>query len=413
VNIGIARAADVRSAARVSERPSAPDIVEALLQQAVVRRASDIHFEPGADGMVVRFRVDGLLQQVSTIPMSERAAVVSRIKILANLDIAEHRLPHDGRIRLVRHGRTVDLRVSTVPSLHGEKVVLRILDLASISIPLSRSGLSPDHFEALVALARRPQGTILVTGPTGSGKTSTIYACLNEIKSDTTNIVTIEDPIEYEIGGITQIAVHEKIGLTFAHCLRSVLRQDPDVILVGEIRDLETARIAMQASLTGHLVFATLHTNDAVGAITRLVDMEIPPYLIASSLSAVLAQRLVRRLCAACKVPWVPDAATRATLGVGSERELVLYRPGRCEACHGSGVVGRTAIFELVPVTDDLRALIGGRSSEVDLRACAREEGARSLFVDGLQKVLDGSVALEELRRVAEPDSGEGRPRLA
>jgi len=242
-----------------------------------------------------------------------------------------------------------------------------------------------------------------VTGPTGSGKTSTIYACLSDIKSETTNIVTIEDPIEYEMDGITQIAVHEKIGLTFAHCLRSVLRQDPDIMLVGEIRDLETARIAMQASLTGHLVFATLHTNDAVGAITRLADMEIPRYLIASSVTAVLAQRLVRRLCPECKVGYEPDAGTRMLLHADAA-PLTLYRAQGCPTCHGSGVVGRTAIFEQVPITDDLRALINDRASEADLRACARGEGARSLFQDGARKVLDGTIALEELKRVAEPD---------
>src|SRR5262249_33515211 len=280
---------------------------------------------------------------------------------------ADHRLPHDGRIRLVRKGRAIDLRVSTVPSLHGEKVVLRLLDLDGVSIPLPSCGLAADHLATLQSIMRRPQGAIFVTGPTGSGKTSTIYACLNDIKSETTNIVTIEDPIEYEMDGITQIAVHEKIGLTFAHCLRSVLRQDPDIILVGEVRDLDTARIAMQASLTGHLVFATLHTNDAVGAITRLADMEIPRYLIASSLSAVLAQRLARRLCPACKQAHEPHATTRALLGAG-DGPLPLSRPRGCAACHGSGVSGRTAIFELVPITDDLRALINDRGSEADLR---------------------------------------------
>ncbi|PYO00979.1 MAG: type II secretion system protein GspE [Candidatus Rokuibacteriota bacterium] len=394
---------EVRLTGFSSERRSVPDLVDALLEQALARRASDIHLEPGADGMVVRYRVDGMLQQITTIPAADRAAVVSRIKIMANLDIAEHRMPHDGRIRLVQKGRALDLRVSTVPSLHGEKVVLRLLDLDSVAIPLGGCGLAPDHLASLQELTRRTQGTIFMTGPTGSGKTSTIYACLTDIKSETTNIVTIEDPIEYEMDGITQIAVHEKIGLTFAHCLRSVLRQDPDIMLVGEVRDLDTARIAMQASLTGHLVFATLHTNDAVGAITRLADMEIARYLIASSLTAVLAQRLVRRLCPDCKVGYEPDAATRMLLGAGSGPRT-LYRPNGCPACHGSGVIGRTAIFELVPITDDLCALISDRGSEAELRACARAEGARSLFQDGVRKVLDGTIALEELKRVAEPD---------
>ncbi len=250
---------------------------------------------------------------------------------------------------------------------------------------------------------RRPQGAIFVTGPTGSGKTSTIYACLNAIKAETTNIVTIEDPIEYELNGITQIAVHEKIGLTFASCLRSVLRQDPDVILVGEVRDVDTARIAMQASLTGHLLFATLHTNDAVGAITRLADMDVPRYLIASSLSAVVSQRLVRRLCSACKQATAADAETQMMAGM--TEPLMIYRAVGCKACNGTGVVGRTAIFEMIPITEELRTMINDRASDPELRACARRDGARSLFQDGFQKVIDGTIALEELKRVAEPDA--------
>src|SRR6266566_708505 len=366
-----------RGAATEFRNPSAPrlsatDLVDNLIDRAIARRASDIHFQPSTDGLLVRFRIDGLLQHATTISVSERAAVLSRIKIMANLDIAEHRLPQDGRIHLVRGSRALDVRASSVPSLHGEKLVLRLLDLDGVSIPLPSCGLSADHLATLQSIMRRPQGAIFVTGPTGSGKTSTIYACLNAIKAETTNIVTIEDPIEYELNGITQIAVHEKIGLTFASCLRSVLRQDPDVILVGEVRDVDTARIAMQASLTGHLLFATLHTNDAVGAITRLADMDVPRYLIASSLSAVVSQRLVRRLCS---------------------------------ACNDTGVVGRTAIFEMIPITEELRTMINDRASDPELRACARRDGARSLFQDGFQKVIDGTIALEELKRVAEPDA--------
>src|SRR5438874_5663906 len=310
-----------RGAATEFRNPSAPrlsatDLVDNLIDRAIARRASDIHFQPSTDGLLVRFRIDGLLQHATTISVSERAAVLSRIKIMANLDIAEHRLPQDGRIHLVRGSRALDVRASSVPSLHGEKLVLRLLDLDGVSIPLPSCGLSADHLATLQSTMRRPQGAIFVTGPTGSGKTSTIYACLNAMKAETTNIVTIEDPIEYELSGITQIAVHEKIGLTFASCLRSVLRQDPDVILVGEVRDVDTARIAMQASLTGHLVFATLHTNDALGAITRLIDMEIPPYLIGSSLIAVLAQRLVRVLCPVCKTAVEPEPAVLGQLGL-------------------------------------------------------------------------------------------------
>ncbi|MEK7387269.1 MAG: GspE/PulE family protein, partial [candidate division NC10 bacterium] len=307
---------------------SASELVDSLIEEALTWGASDVHLEPNEEGMQVRFRVHGFLQNVMVVPPRERAALVSRIKIMANLDIAEHRLPQDGRIRIRQNGHAVDARVSTIPSLHGEKVVLRLLDLNGVAIPLNRIGLRDVHLQELQRLIRRPQGIILVTGPTGSGKTSTIYASLKEIKSEAINIVTIEDPIEYEISGVTQIAVHDKIGLTFEGCLRSVLRQDPDVILVGEIRDRETARIAMQASLTGHLVFATLHTNDAVGAITRLLDMEIPPYLIASSLSGVLAQRLVQVLCQACKVPAKPDADLCAKLLDPTGSRLYQRGPG-------------------------------------------------------------------------------------
>ena len=386
----------------VAEAASAPRLVDSLIEEALAWGASDVHLEPSEQGMQVRFRVHGLLQNVMTIAQSERAAVTSRIKILASLDISEHRLPQDGRIRMRQHGRAVDARVSTIPSLHGEKVVLRLLDLNGVAIPLDRIGLRDAHLQALGRLIRRPQGIILVTGPTGSGKTSTIYGALNQIKSETINFITIEDPIEYEISGVTQIAVHEKIGLTFESCLRSVLRQDPDVILVGEIRDRETARIAMQASLTGHLVFATLHTNDAVGAITRLLDMEIPPYLIVSSLSAVLAQRLVQVLCPGCRVPAKPDVEVHAWLDPAKSR-LFQRGPG-CERCHGLGAVGRTGVFELVTMTSALRALVISRASEAVLRQAAISDDSPSMFLDGLAKVADGQVAYEELVRVTEPE---------
>ena len=385
---------------------SAADLVDSLVEEALAWGASDVHLEPNEQGMQVRFRVHGFLQNVMTVPPRERAAVVSRIKIMADLDIAEHRLPQDGRIRIRQNGHAVDARVSTIPSLHGEKVVLRLLDLNGVAIPMDRIGLRDVHLQELQRLIRRPQGIILVTGPTGSGKTSTIYASLKEIKSEAINIVTIEDPIEYEISGVTQIAVHDKIGLTFEGCLRSVLRQDPDVILVGEIRDRETARIAMQASLTGHLVFATLHTNDAVGAITRLLDMEIPPYLIASSLSGVLAQRLVQVLCPACKVPARPDADLCAKLLDPTGGRLYQRGPG-CEKCHGLGAVGRIGLFELVTVTPTLRSLIIARASEAELREAAHSDDFPSMFQDGLVKVADGQVAYDELMRVTEPD----RPR--
>ena len=389
---------------RQAQKPLSPsDLVDNFIQEALVRRASDVHLEPHESGLLVRFRVHGLLQNAMLVPPDDRAAVVSRIKIMANLDIAEHRLPQDGRIRLRQNGHAVDVRVSAMPSLHGEKLVLRLLDLDGVAIPLDNIGLREDHLKELRRLTAKPQGIIFVTGPTGSGKTSTIYAALNEIKSEKNNIITIEDPIEYEMTGVTQIAVHDKIGLTFANCLRSVLRQDPDVLLVGEVRDQETARIAMQASLTGHLVFATLHTNDALGAITRLRDMEIPPYLIASSLSGILAQRLVQVLCPDCKVPAQHDAKLLARLGPAAAK--MFQRGPGCERCSGLGAVARVGIFELVTMTPELRALIVNRASEAELRhLVSAGEDLHSMFQDGVAKVIDGCVAYDELVRVTDPD---------
>ncbi|OLC75954.1 MAG: hypothetical protein AUH72_19720 [Acidobacteria bacterium 13_1_40CM_4_65_8] len=388
------------NAFRSRGKTTAPDLVANVIQQAIARRASDIHFEPTETGMLVRFRVDGLLQHAGDIPAEARAAVTSRIKILGNMDISEHRLPQDGRMKMREKHQSVDMRISTMPSLYGEKVVMRLLDLDNAALPLSGTGLNADNLITLQRLIRRPQGVLFVTGPTGSGKTSTLYACLNDIKSDTLNIVTIEDPVEYEMVGVTQIGVNDRIGLTFASCLRSVLRQDPDVILVGEVRDLETARIAMQASLTGHLVFATLHTNDAIGAITRLLDMEIPPYLIASSLIGVLGQRLVRLLCPLCRTAVEPDPEVRDQLDLPLNARFSQAKG--CDFCHGAGAAGRTGVHEMLTITPELRQLITARASEAQLREAARTTGWHSLFEDGMRKVLEGTVAYEELLRVAE-----------
>ncbi|MBI2216494.1 MAG: type II/IV secretion system protein [Candidatus Rokubacteria bacterium] len=376
--------------------------VEMILSRAVATGASDVHLEADADGMCVRFRIHGVLQAVGRVPLEDRAAVISRTKILSNLDIAERRLPQDGRIKLQIGQGVVDIRVAVTPSLHGESAVLRILDLNAVSLPLSRVGMPPDIYEATHALCRRPQGLIFVTGPTGSGKTSTIYGCLNDIKGPHIKIITIEDPIEYEMATVTQIAVHEKIGLTFASCLRSALRQDPDVIVVGEIRDEETARIAMQASLTGHLVFSTLHTNSAIGAIPRLIDMGVPPYLITSSVNAVIAQRLLRVSCPGCKEPWEPSAEIRVQLGL--REPVILYRAPGCDRCLGTGVVGRTGVFELLTLTPALSELIMCKASEIELRRAARAAGCVPIFNAGLAKVLAGEVALEELTRVVSPE---------
>ena len=384
------------------EAAAVPDLVDSIIQQGLARRASDIHLESAEKGLLVRFRVDGMLQDVCELPAESRAAVIARIKIMSGMDITEHRLPQDGRIKIREKVRSVDIRISSLPSLYGEKVVMRLLDLDNTALPLTSTGLAEDNLKEMARLIRRPQGVIFVTGPTGSGKTSTLYACLNDIVSETINIVTIEDPIEYEMPRATQIGVNDRIGLTFASCLRSVLRQDPDVILVGEVRDVETARIAMQASLTGHLVFATLHTNDAIGAITRLLDMEVPPYLIASSVNGILAQRLVRVLCPVCKQRVDPDGAVREQLRF--DAAVKFSRAPGCEFCRGAGIAGRTGIFELVTVTTNMRQLITSRGTEAALREATRSVGSRSLFQDGLRKVLSHAVAYEELLRVAEPD---------
>ncbi len=391
-----------KSGREAQEASGVPALVDDLMRQAIGRRASDIHMEPRTQGMRIRFRIDGLLHDTGFVGADEWPSVVARIKILAKLDITEHRLPQDGRFRIHIDSRAVDVRISAIPTLHGEKVVMRLLDLKATAIPLERVGLSDSQFGALLDILDRPQGMMLVTGPTGSGKTSTIYACLNEIKSEALNILTIEDPVEYEIEGITQISIQEKIGLTFAACLRSVLRQDPDAILVGEVRDTETAHIAMQASLTGHLVMATLHTNDAIGAIARLQDMGIPPYLISASLTAVLAQRLVRCLCPACKKPWEPDCAVRQVLGI-EDQPVVLYREQGCPKCSDSGVVGRMGIFELLVITPAIRAAINARADEETLHHEARAAGMTmtTMFEDGVRKVLDGIISYEELLRVA------------
>jgi general secretion pathway protein E len=291
-----------------------------------------------------------------------------------------------------------DIRVAVTPSMHGESAVLRILDLTAVSLPLSHVGMPPEIYDAVHTLSRRPQGLVFVTGPTGSGKTSTIYGCLNDIKGTHLKIITIEDPIEYEMDGVTQIAVHEKIGLTFASCLRSALRQDPDVIVVGEIRDEETARIAMQASLTGHLVFSTLHTNSSVGAIPRLVDMGVPPYLITSSVSAIVAQRLLRVMCRGCKEPWEPPADVQAQLGLS--QPVTLYRAHGCERCLGTGVIGRTGVFELLTLTPGLNDLIMRKAGENELRREAQAGGYVPMFAAGISKVLAGDVSFDELVRV-------------
>ncbi|MBI3778757.1 MAG: type II secretion system ATPase GspE [Gammaproteobacteria bacterium] len=377
-------------------------LINALLTQAVREGASDIHIEPFETRSVVRYRIDGVLRDIVEPQRALHGVIVSRVKIMASLDIAEKRMPQDGRITLRLAGRPVDVRVSTVPTGHGERVVLRLLDKQAGRLNLTGLGMADDTLKTLVGLINQPHGIILVTGPTGSGKTTTLYAALGKLDSTQHNIMTVEDPIEYDLDGVGQIQVNPKIELTFARALRSILRQDPDIIMIGEIRDLETAQIAVQASLTGHLVLATLHTNDAVGAVTRLVDMGVEPFLVASSLIGVLAQRLVRKICPACRQTRAPDAAELRLLTVnGSEpRSLPIYVPVGCAACANTGYQGRTGIYELLTVDDSLRSLIHDGASEGKLRDYARTRGMHTIRDDGLRWVRAGATSLEEVLRV-------------
>lgn len=386
-------------------------LLNALFQQAVKERASDIHIEPYEKELDVRMRIDGVLHRVLTPPKIIQEALISRIKIMSNLDIAEKRLPQDGRIRLLIGGRDIDIRVSIIPTSYGERAVLRLLDRKQGLIGLWEVGLSKDDERKLEELLQKPYGIILVTGPTGSGKTTTLYAALNRIHTEEKNIITVEDPVEYQLKGIGQVQVNPKIGLTFASGLRSILRHDPDVIMVGEIRDLETAEIAMQASLTGHLVLSTLHTNDAPSAIIRLIDMGIEPFLVASSLTAVLAQRLVRIICPYCKEAYEPSEAemsylntTRYTPESSSGHAPHLYRGRGCEKCKGKGYLGRTGIFEFLVIDNEMRPMIIDRADSQTIRNYATSRGMKTLRIDGIEKVLMGITTLEEVLRVTQRD---------
>ena len=374
-------------------------LINALFTQALRDGASDIHIEPFETRSVVRLRVDGTLRDLIEPARALHATIVSRVKIMAQLDIAEKRLPQDGRITLRIAGRPVDVRVSTIPTGHGERVVLRLLDKQAGRLDLSRLGMDEDTLAHMDRLVREPHGIVLITGPTGSGKTTTLYAALSRLDANALNIMTVEDPIEYDLDGINQTQVNTRIEMTFARALRTILRQDPDVVMIGEIRDLETAQIAVQASLTGHLVFATLHTNDAVSAVTRLVDMGVEPFLLASSLIGVGAQRLVRRLCMDCRQPFTADATQLRALGL-TPTDGTLYSARGCAACNGTGYRGRTGIYELLNVDDDLRRLIHDRASEQTLREHAQARGMRSLRDDGMRWAGQGLISLEEVVRV-------------
>ena len=382
--------------------------VNQLLIRALHEGASDIHVEPKEKCTKVRFRIDGMLFDAKTAPAKMHPAIVSRLKIMSNLDISERRLPQDGKIHVRISGRSVDLRVSVLPVTQGEKVVVRILDSSSIMRGLDNSGMEPDVIEKFRQQIALPHGILLVTGPTGSGKSTTLYSALAELKSDTANISTVEDPVEYDLEFCNQVQVHEQIGMTFAAALRSLLRQDPDIIMVGEIRDQETARIAVQAALTGHLVLSTLHTNDAPSSISRLVNIGIEPYLIAASLNGILAQRLVRRVCEHCKVPFTPPKSIIKTIKAAGLDPTRLVHGKGCDQCRDSGYAGRAGIFELLVIDDNFRDIINRDPSVNGMRRAFRASGADSLFEDGIKKVAQGVTTIEEVLRVtqaAAPDA--------
>ncbi len=374
-------------------------LINAILGEAINENASDIHIETFEKRLVIRFRVDGILREVVQPKRELAALLVSRIKVMAKLDIAEKRIPQDGRISLRVGGREVDIRVSTLPSANGERVVLRLLDKQAGRLTLRHLGMNEQDRDHLERAVKKPHGIILVTGPTGSGKTTTLYAALTTLNDRTRNILTVEDPIEYHLEGIGQTQVNTKVDMTFARGLRAILRQDPDVVMVGEIRDQETADMAVQASLTGHLVLSTLHTNSAIGAVTRLVDMGVEPFLISSSLLGVLAQRLVRVLCNDCKRAYVADAAECELLGASLAEAPTLYHAEGCEQCRGLGYRGRTGIYELVLFDDALRTMVHTRASEQDMLRHARILGP-SIRDDGLRKVREGVTTIEEVLRV-------------
>jgi type IV pilus assembly protein PilB len=376
-------------------------LLELVLVQAIKDRASDVHFEPFEDNFKIRYRVDGSLYELVPPPRHLAPAIASRIKVMAGLKIAERRLPQDGRITARIAGRQVDLRVSTLPTVFGESVVVRILDRESTKLDLATLGLEDDLMQGINELIMRPNGIVLVTGPTGCGKTTTLYACLAKINTIDAKCITTEEPVEYDVEGVVQVPINEGVGLTFARSLRAILRQDPDRIMVGEIRDLETTQIAIQASLTGHLVLSTLHTNDAATTVTRLIDMGTEPFLISSTLEAVIAQRLVRRICDHCREEYKPDEddLSRLTSDTKKLKGIKFFRGRGCPHCHNSGYRGRTGIFEMLTITEPLRELINDRAPAIALREKAREQGMRLLREDGILKVSRGITTLDEVVR--------------
>ncbi len=399
--------ADVQQLKDLASEAPVIRLVSLLITNALEMRASDIHVEPFENRLIVRYRVDGVLHEVESPPKRLSAAVISRIKIMANLDIAERRLPQDGRIRLRVQGKEIDLRVSTVPTMHGESVVMRILDKGGVALDFNRLGFEEDTLKAFLDALMQPHGVLLVTGPTGSGKTTTLYTALDRLNRPDVKILTVEDPVEYQMPGINQIQVKPQIDLTFANALRSIVRQDPDVIMIGEIRDLETAQIAVQSALTGHLVLSTVHTNDAPSTVNRLLDMGVEDYLLTSTVVGILAQRLVRTLCPQCKESYValPELVEQMNLRrYSSEREITLWHARGCSHCANTGYIGRISILEMMPMTDSLRSLVMKHATATDLRAEAIREGMVTMYEDGLRKALKGVTTFEEVLRATRED---------
>jgi general secretion pathway protein E len=395
--------ADVQQLKDLASEAPVIRLVSLVITNALEMRASDIHIEPFENRLIVRYRIDGVLHEVESPPRRLSAAVISRIKIMANLDIAERRLPQDGRIRLRVQGKEIDLRVSTVPTMHGESVVMRILDKGGVALDFARLGFEDDMLELFLDVLHQPHGILLVTGPTGSGKTTTLYTALDRLNRPDVKILTVEDPVEYQMPGINQIQVKPQIELTFANALRSIVRQDPDVIMIGEIRDLETAQIAVQSALTGHLVLSTVHTNDAPGTVSRLLDMGVEDYLLTSTVIGILAQRLVRTLCASCKEPYtaLPELVEQMQLKrFVPQGPITLWREKGCPACSNTGFTGRVGIMEMLPMTDALRSLIMRHANTTDLRVQAIAGGMVPMYDDGLRKALKGVTTFEEVLRV-------------
>lgn len=391
----------------ITEESDAPIIklVNLVLMQAVKEKASDIHVEPNDDILRIRFRVDGVLREVFTQPKNLQNAIISRLKIMADLNIAEKRIPQDGRIQIKVEKKDIDIRVSTIPTVHGENVVMRILDKTNIIVNVEELGLTPRNVKIFKELLEKPYGVILVTGPTGSGKTTTLYSALNYLNTADKNIITIEDPVEYRIDLIRQSQINPKSGLSFAVGLRAFLRQDPDIIMVGEIRDKETANVAVQAALTGHLVLSTVHTNDAPGAVTRLVDMGVEPFLVSSSTAGIIAQRLVRRICPKCKYAYKPPKTLLVDLGIASkDKEVQFFRGKGCRQCRESGYKGRIAIFEMLVIDDNIREMVLEKESTIKIKKYALENGFKTLRHDGLLKALKGITSIEEVMRVTQLD---------